>query len=95
MKYKYGFSYKDEVEASRIASIKEIEYGFTFFTLIERLRETVHEDLLKKAIVSNEEVKKDFRFFLGMMEALGIILDAPEEAKRILDKSNEKVKRLI
>lgn len=58
------------------------EYGKALFREIQEMFNEAQRAYNDKAIVSDEDVKKDFRYLKGVVHALQRVLQIPEKAQK-------------
>ena len=76
---------QSEYEATMISQIPKLEHGKVLLGRIERELEREREDLETQPQVNNENMKRDFRFKLGRIDALKWVRSRPDEAQDLLN----------
>ena len=65
---------------------KFTEVGGMILGIVEKAHERTDREFKKKPQLSDEDIRKDFRYRLGYIEALYDISNLPEEAGKLLIK---------
>lgn len=64
----------------------ETDYGQAIYTKVAHALESAQFQLNNKAIISDANPEKDWRYWKGQVKALEQIIKLPEEAKKALTK---------
>jgi hypothetical protein len=77
-------------ETELIAELEKYEHGQALLRSVERELDKVRKDLEMHPRVDNENLKRDFRFKLGLIEGLKRTLRRPAEARILLGQKGGK-----
>jgi len=75
-------------EAELIHDIDRLQHTQALFNVINRQLERLRVDVEDNPHIDDENIKRDFRFKLGMVKALRWVLSRPEEARDTLTNSS-------
>jgi len=71
----------EEYRLHVLAESDRTEYGRAIFGVVKSLLERYQKEYNEKAIVSDTEVKRDFRYLRGMVNAFQKVLNIPQDAR--------------
>lgn len=65
---------------SQIAQVKFMEWGKVLFNIVQRAHDKTDRQLKESPRVCDEDIRRDWRYKLGYVEALHDILELPNQA---------------
>jgi len=75
---------EDYPQLPSLQQARHVELGRTVFRIAERTHEKKDRVLKDHPQVNNEDIRRDFRYLLGYIEALHDIMTLPEQATKLL-----------
>jgi len=80
------FTAQDSHDLPTVAEFRRTEYGRVFLGIVQRSHDAKDRALKLRPQVNDEDIRKDWRYQMGYIEALHDILEMPAEATVILQK---------
>lgn len=75
----------DGTRYQHLANAREVGVARDLLDASDKKKDEIFNDLISRPQVCNEDIKKDFRFKLGIIYGLKWILDLPGEAQKYID----------
>ena len=71
-------------EHELLADLGKFEHGQALLSATKRELDRVRRELELRPVIDNSDLKRDFRFQLGLIEGLQRTLRRPDEAQRLI-----------